>query len=68
MVILNLNSIQFESHGWAGCEVHSSITKKLRKGHPYEFYLKCGYHLIGVVPDANGRGKPDIILGKRIGS
>jgi aminoglycoside 6'-N-acetyltransferase I len=37
------------------------------KGHPYEFYQKLGYTIIGVMPDANGRGKPDIIMGKRIG-
>jgi len=36
------------------------------KGHPYEFYQKLGYTIIGVVPDANGRGKPDIIMGKRV--
>jgi aminoglycoside 6'-N-acetyltransferase I len=36
------------------------------KGHPYEFYEKCGYVIVGVVPDANGRGKPDILMAKRI--
>lgn len=36
------------------------------KGHPYEFYLKCGFQIVGVVPDANGLGKPDIIMAKRV--
>lgn len=35
--------------------------------HPYEFYLKCGFVFTGIVPDANGRGKPDLFLSKRIG-
>lgn len=39
--------------------------KNLR-GHPYEFYQKAGFTLVGVVPDANGFGKPDILLAKRV--
>ncbi len=34
--------------------------------HPVTFYQKLGYRLIGVMPDANGIGKPDLIMGKRI--
>jgi aminoglycoside 6'-N-acetyltransferase I len=36
------------------------------KGHPYEFYQKMGYVITGVVIDANGRGKPDIIMSRRV--
>jgi aminoglycoside 6'-N-acetyltransferase I len=36
------------------------------KGHPYEFYLKCGFVIAEVVPDANGPGKPDILMAKRV--
>lgn len=36
------------------------------KGHPYEFYQKLGYTITGVVPDANGIGKPDILMSKRL--
>ena len=36
------------------------------KGHPYEFYQKMGYTIIGVIPDANGISKPDILMAKRV--
>ena len=34
--------------------------------HPYEFYEKQGYRIVGVIPDASGKGKPDIWMWKRI--
>lgn len=34
--------------------------------HPYEFYQKLGYIITGVLPDANGNGKPDLIMSKRV--
>ena len=37
-----------------------------RARHPYEFYLKVGFQIVGVMPDANGPGKPDIFLAKRV--
>ncbi len=34
--------------------------------HPYEFYLACGFSIVGVIPDANGPGKPDILMAMRV--
>jgi hypothetical protein len=32
----------------------------------YEFYQKQGYVIVGVMPDANGLGKPDILMAKSV--
>ncbi|OLP19150.1 N-acetyltransferase [Leptolyngbya sp. 'hensonii'] len=37
------------------------------KGHPYAFYQKVGFVIVGVMPDANGPGKPDIYMAMPVG-
>jgi aminoglycoside 6'-N-acetyltransferase I len=34
--------------------------------HPLTFYQKMGYTVVGVIPDAGGSGKHDILMAKRI--
>jgi aminoglycoside 6'-N-acetyltransferase I len=36
------------------------------RGHPFEVYQKLGFEVVGVLPDANGFGKPDILMAKRL--
>jgi aminoglycoside 6'-N-acetyltransferase I len=52
-------------------DLYENLWEKIRdirnfKRHPFEFYQKMGYTITGVVPDANGVGKPDIIMSKRV--
>jgi len=44
------------------------VNIKNYKNHPYEFYKKCGYTIIGIIPNASGLNKPDIWLWKKINS
>ena len=51
--------------------LYENLWEKIRdirnlKHHPFEFYQKMGYIITGVVPDANGIGKPDILMAKRV--
>jgi aminoglycoside 6'-N-acetyltransferase I len=55
----------------ANADLYTDLGEKIAnirnfKGHPYEFYQKMGYTIVGVVPDANGRGKPDILMAKQV--
>ena len=40
--------------------------RDLGRRHPFGFYRKLGYVVTGVMPDANGLGKPDIYMSKRL--
>jgi hypothetical protein len=35
--------------------------------HPVGFYRRVGFAVSGIVPDANGRGLPGILLARRLG-
>ena len=52
-------------------DLYENLWEKIRdirnhKNHPFGFYQKLGYVITGVVPDANGVGKPDILMAKKI--
>ncbi|HJS18126.1 MAG TPA: GNAT family N-acetyltransferase [Anaerolineales bacterium] len=55
----------------SGVDLYDNLWERVRnirnlKKHPFEFYQKLGYIITGVVPDANGPGKPDILMSKRV--
>ena len=56
----------------AGIDLYADVSgalqnlTKVRGDHPYEFYRRLGFHVTGFLPDANGRGKPDIFFAKRV--
>ena len=54
-----------------GKDLYPNILEYIRDiqnydNHPYSFYQKLGYVIVGVIPDANGHGKPDILMAKRL--
>ena len=55
----------------SGVNLYPNVYKHIAKirnlrGHPYEFYQKCGFVIVGLLPDANGLGKPDIYMAKPV--
>lgn len=54
-----------------GIELYPNVLENLSKienlkNHPFGFYKKLGYEICGIIPDANGFGKPDILMCKRV--
>lgn len=54
-----------------GVDLYNDTFEKIENiknvgGHPFPFYEKHGYKIVGVLPDANGIGKPDIWMAKRL--
>lgn len=58
----------------AGVDLYADVSgairnmKKLGGDHPYDFYRRLGFQVVGFMPDANGHGRPDIFLAKRVGT
>ncbi|MCL2404045.1 MAG: GNAT family N-acetyltransferase [Defluviitaleaceae bacterium] len=55
---------------FANVDLYDDLPTRIREfepgTHQAAFYMKLGYKVVGVVPDANGRGKPDIMLAKAL--
>jgi aminoglycoside 6'-N-acetyltransferase I len=56
----------------SGVDLYRDLPRKLAglrdlgRGHPFLFYQKLGFVVTGVMPDANGPGRPDIFMSKRV--
>ena len=46
------------------CPNLEAALKEVHKS--FEFYQKLGFVIVGVIPDANGLGKRDIFMAKRV--
>jgi GNAT superfamily N-acetyltransferase len=51
---------------WPGVVSHVAATDATARGHAPTFYRRHGYETVGLLPDVNGIGRPDIMLAKRL--
>jgi len=57
----SLSNVDLYENTWEKIQNIRNIKK-----HPFEFYKKMGFGITGVMPDANGIGKPDILMSKKV--
>jgi aminoglycoside 6'-N-acetyltransferase I len=51
---------------WPNVVSHVAATAATARGHAVTFYRRHGYEIVGLLPDVNGAGRPDIMLAKRL--
>jgi len=55
---------------FANADLYNNLPKRIAEfepgTHQTAFYIKLGFKIVGVLPDANGIGKPDIFLAKAL--
>jgi aminoglycoside 6'-N-acetyltransferase I len=51
---------------WPDVVSHARSTEATTHGHALTFYRRHGYEIVGLLPDVNGPGRPDILLAKRL--
>jgi aminoglycoside 6'-N-acetyltransferase I len=51
---------------WPDVVHHIAATEATARGHALTFYRRHGYRIVGLLPDVNGAGCPDIMLAKRL--
>ena len=55
---------------FANADLYDDLPRRIMEFNPgthqAAFYMKQGFKIIGVMPDANGYGKPDIFMAKRL--
>lgn len=51
---------------WPDVPRHAASVEATERGHAITFYRRHGYEVVGLLPDVNGAGRPDILVAKRL--
>lgn len=51
---------------WPNVVGHARAAEATAHGHALTFYRRHGYEIVGLLPDVNGPGRPDLLLAKRL--